>query len=317
MARWRLIPANGPLNGLTDVARRGLGSLGLFVQVRQLRERADRIKLAIPARRQPHRQVLELAQVHVDRERLVVRLHHRDRTGKLTSTFEQLPQPVVDVTHDRSVRAWPTDGREDGGVKRSTAIGHLVEMGEVATERLRLRDTDIGWPLEELWVTGDLLSLADTLESGSVVLVLDLPAEELPWLALHPVGEWVGDQLRLGKRPLRWCYRPLAWPVWNHDHQRLVRFWTASGSVDTDVIEALRSRRLDRLAVVEPSAHELVPQLREEVAVSRRHLRAVLDSYWDRSWRHEHEGYDDSPEDHLWRAATAVEDMLEALDDRS
>jgi len=32
-----------------------------------------------------------------------------------------------------------------------------LEMAEVATERLRLRDTDIGWPLEEL-----------------------------PWLALHP-----------------------------------------------------------------------------------------------------------------------------------
>jgi hypothetical protein len=31
-------------------------------------------------------------------------------------------------------------------VKRSTAIGRLVEMAEVASERMRFRDTDIGWP---------------------------------------------------------------------------------------------------------------------------------------------------------------------------
>ena len=194
-------------------------------------------------------------------------------------------------------------------------MAHLVEMGEVATERLRLRGTDIGWALEEMWVAGDLLGLTDTLEAGSVVLVLDLPAEELPWLALHPAAEWVGDQLRLGKRPMRWCYRPLVWPVWNHEHRRLAQFWSAAGGLDTTVIQALQSRRPDRLAVVEPSGDELAEQLREELAVSRRHLQAVLNRYWDREWRREHKGYNETPEDHLWRAATAVEDMLGTLDE--
>lgn len=86
-------------------------------------------------------------------------------------------EPVV--RRCSSVRAWPAVSGDDGAVKRSTAIGHLFEMAEVATERLRLRDTDIGWPLEEMWVTGDLLGFAETLEAGSVVVVLDLPAEEL------------------------------------------------------------------------------------------------------------------------------------------
>jgi hypothetical protein len=204
---------------------------------------------------------------------------------------------------------------DDGAVKRSTAIGHLVEMAEVATERLRLRDTEIGWPLEEMWVTGDLLDNADALDAGSVVLVLDVPPEELPWLALHPAGEWVGDQLRLGKRPMRWCYRPLAWPVWNHEQRRLVRFWSARGGLDTAAIEALRSRQLDGLRVVEPSDDELIEQLQEELAASRHHLRAVLDRYWDQGWRREHKSHDDSPEDHLWRAATAVEDIRDTLDE--
>jgi hypothetical protein len=57
------------------------------------------------------------------------------------------------------------------------------------------------------------LSLADTIDTGSLVLVLDVPPHEAPWLAINRAGEWAGDQLRLRKRPLLWCYRPLAWPV--------------------------------------------------------------------------------------------------------
>ncbi len=187
-------------------------------------------------------------------------------------------------------------------------------MAEVASDHLSLRDTNIGWPLEELWVTGELLTLADTLESGAVVLVLDAPADEMPWLAAHGSGEWVGERLRLGKRPILWCYRPRAWPAWNHDHRRVVRFWSATGGVDQDMLDALSSRRLDRLAVVAPTDAELRDQLQLELGVSRRHLRDVLDHYWDDRWRRRHGGYDESPEDHLWRAAQAVSDMYDALD---
>lgn len=146
------------------------------------------------------------------------------------------------------------------------------------------------------------------------MLVLDVAPEELPWLALHPDAEWVGGLLRLGKRPLFWCYRPLAWPVWNHEHRRLVRFWSATDGLDTGVIEALRTGDLHHLPVAQPSDHELTAQLGDELVVSRRHLRTVLDGYWDLGWRRQHKGADGSPEDHLWRAATAVEDMVDALD---
>ena len=199
-------------------------------------------------------------------------------------------------------------------MKRSTAIGHLVETGEVSSERLRFRGTDIGWPVEELWVTGDLLGLADAVDAGSVVVVLDVPSDEAPWLAINPAGEWAGDQLRLRKRPLPWCYRPLGWPVWNHQHRRLVRYWSAEAGLDDSVIDALRTRRLDRLDAVEPTAHELAHQLRDELPVSRTHLRTVVQRYWDRDWRRQHKGYDESPEDHLWRAAAAVTEMQDALD---
>jgi hypothetical protein len=200
-------------------------------------------------------------------------------------------------------------------VKRSTAIGHLVDTGEVSSEQLRFRGTDIGWPVEELWVTGDLLGPADTVDAGSVVLVLDVPPGVTPRLAINHAGEWAGDQLRLRKRPLLWCYRPLGWPVWNHQHRRLVRYWSADAGLDDTVIDALRTRRLDRLDVVEPTASELIGQLQAELLVSRAHLRTVVERYWDRDWRRENKGYDESPEDNLWRAAAAVSEMQDALDE--
>lgn len=63
-------------------------------------------------------------------------------------------------------------------------------MAEVATERMGLRDTDIGWPLEEMWVTGDLLGLADTLESGAVVLVpsTSRPTNCRGWPSIPPAN---------------------------------------------------------------------------------------------------------------------------------
>jgi hypothetical protein len=200
-------------------------------------------------------------------------------------------------------------------MKRQTALGHLTEIALEASQHLQFRDSEIGWPLEELWVTGELLGLADTVEVGSVVLVLDVPPEQMPWLALNGAGEWAGQQLRLGKRPLLWRYRPLAWPAWNHEHRRLVRFWSASSGLDDSVVDALRSRRLERVEVVQPSPPQLIRQLRRELPFSRRHLRETVARYWDRDWRREHKGFDASPEDHLWRASAAVSQILDALDE--
>ncbi|HEX2047621.1 MAG TPA: hypothetical protein VHF27_07650 [Acidimicrobiales bacterium] len=202
---------------------------------------------------------------------------------------------------------------ENRDVKRATAVGHLVEMAATADDRLRLREGDIGWPLQELWAGGELLEEHDQLEAGGVVLVLDLPPDELPWLAVHPSAEWVGAELRLGKRPFFWAYRPALWPVWNHRHRRLVRFWTARNGTDAAVLDALRERRLAGLPVAEPSAAQLVDQLRVELAASEAHLRSVVSSYWDPTWRRLQKGPDTSAEDQLWRAAQATVEIKDAL----
>jgi hypothetical protein len=100
--------------------------------------------------------------------------------------------------------------------------------------------------------------------------------------------------------------------VWNHEHRQLVRFWSAQDGTDDSVLHAVRTRRLDGLDVVEPTEADLRAQLEVELAASHRHLRTVLAGYWDREWRGAHRDAG-GPEDHLWRAATAVADIHDAL----
>jgi hypothetical protein len=101
--------------------------------------------------------------------------------------------------------------------------------------------------------------------------------------------------------------------VWNHEHRRLARF----GPRQTAWPRTSSRRCAPDGSITSPSPSDdaLVEQLREELTVSRGHLRTVLDDSWDRDWRREQSGYDRSPEDHLWRATTAVEDMRDALDE--
>ncbi len=171
----------------------------------------------------------------------------------------------------------------------------------------------MGWPLEELWVTGDLLEHRSELEAGSVVLVLDLPLQELPWLATHSAAEWVGAELRLGKGPFLWSYRPTLWPAWSQRHRRVARFWSARAGIDIAVLDALRDGRVDDVPIVEPSTDELGDQLRTEVDASGAHLRKVLAAYCYTDWRRLQKEPETSPEDQLWRAAQAAVEIADAL----
>jgi hypothetical protein len=197
-------------------------------------------------------------------------------------------------------------------MRYATAVGHLQTIGEEATSyHERLDGSPIPWPLAQLWVGGDLLDGPPELELTTIVLMLDEPAAEVPWLALNRGGEWVAGELRLPKLPVRWFYRPAAYPAWSHEVRRVVRFWS-EGHLDRDAIEGLRGSRFEQLNVVQPTPSELAAQVATDLADSRRHLAKVLDGYWDRKWRAEHKGLGASLDDHLWRAAQAVRELEEA-----
>ena len=156
------------------------------------------------------------------------------------------------------------------------------------------------------------LGEVENLEYGRVVLSVNLPADELSWLVDHPKAAWIAEDLRLGKRPFLWCYRPSVWPAWNAQHRRVVRFWSVGAGLDGHVVEALAEKRFNELAIVEPTRAGFVEQLQLEMVTSRQHLQAVLDGYWDQTWRRQHK-WGEGPEDHLWRAAEGLREIEEAL----
>jgi hypothetical protein len=196
-------------------------------------------------------------------------------------------------------------------VKRSTAIRHLVEMAGVATARANLTQSAVEWPLCAMCIAGHLLERTEEVDHATVVLMIDLPPDELPWLSVHPTGEWVGEQLRLGKRPMLWSYRPASWPAWTYRDRQVARFWSSSNGLESGLIDQLRSGVAADL--IEPGQDELIEQIGVELEVSKAHLRSILDQYWDRDWRRSNRHHT-SPEDQLWRAATALTELEDALD---
>lgn len=194
----------------------------------------------------------------------------------------------------------------------SRAIDHLREMADLAGG-WELMDGRVDWPLRELWAAGPLLDCPAELEVGTVLLRLDVPAEGMPWLAWQRAGEHVGHVLRLEKRPYLWAYRPSAWPVWNARDRRVLRVASREDGVDIEVLDALSERRLEALPIIEPTPTEFAHQLRTELGVSGRHLRHVLDHFWDRPYfRGERDSW---RADQLWRAAQGVREIEDALAD--
>jgi hypothetical protein len=187
---------------------------------------------------------------------------------------------------------------------------HLVELADAANEIVAVGIGDFQAPLVEMWVAGELLDGADELDVGELILLFDIPPDELPWLSLHPTASWIAERMRLGKRPIRWVDRPSAWPSWNCRNARVARIWTARDGLDEAAIEALQAGRA--LDVVAPDPDAFVAQCQVELDVAMAHLRSVVARYWDHDWRRDHR-YDSAPEDHLWRAAQAVIDLDAAI----
>lgn len=200
-------------------------------------------------------------------------------------------------------------------MRRSTAVAQIEHVVDAADEVHRLAGHGFDVPLAELWVGGAILEPTDRIAAYDVVIVLDAPAEEVTWLTLHPTGKWIADRLRLTKLPAVWFLRPVAQPVHNHRLPVLIRVWTTAGP-DRHAIDRLRRGELAPTDLsMPPDDVQLAAQLQAELAQCRRHLATVLDSYHDHDWRRDHKGFGVYPEDHLWRAAQAVRELTDALDD--
>lgn len=197
-----------------------------------------------------------------------------------------------------------------GRMRRDTAIKQLRRLAELCGTAHLPPDEPV---LLEAYAYGDILDPAtDELDVVRVALVLDLPADEVTWLALPTVNVWLDRHLRLDSVPVRALKRPAVWPVWNHVIRRPVRIWSLEGGTDDAALAALTNRDVESLRLPAPSRDEEAEQLAEELNASLVHLRRVQDSYFEREWRSTHKGFGVYPEDHLWHAVEGYLDLLDA-----
>jgi hypothetical protein len=194
-------------------------------------------------------------------------------------------------------------------MKRTTAVGHLQHIGEEASRYAEVQPD--GWPLDSMWIADEILDAPDTLNVATVLLLVDVPVEDLPWRSLNQVEWAISGTLRIPKLPIWQHGRPSSWPAWNAENRRVRRFWSISDGTDMHVIDTLRAGT--SLDPIEVEPYVFVEQMQTELRVSSAHLATVLDEYWEHDWRREHQGYGIHPEDHLWRAAYGLQQIEAAL----
>lgn len=200
----------------------------------------------------------------------------------------------------------------DQRMRRSTAVAQVERMVDAASEIHTLNEHGIDVPLREVWVGGAILQPGDRIDSYDVALALDAPADEVTWRALDPAGAWIADRLRLTKMPVVWFVCPAGRPPHDTQMRGMLRVWSTAGT-DHGAIDRLRR---DDPALADAATPADAAQLATELAACRRRLATVLDSFHDRDWRREHTGRGVYPEDHLWRAAQAVRELTDAIEDR-
>ena len=172
------------------------------------------------------------------------------------------------------------------------------------------------WPSEkplllEAYAFGDVLSGTDPLDCVEIVLVLNLPPQEVVWGSTPHGTAWLADRLRVSKGGFCYWWRSHLDPVWNHYVREPVRFWSQDGP-DENVLHALAERRFADLPRQVPS-----PAARQDQTIAERdgalnHLREIRAAYWDNDWRREHRGLGRYPEHDLWEAVDAYLELRDA-----
>jgi hypothetical protein len=172
------------------------------------------------------------------------------------------------------------------------------------------------WPPEEpllleAYAFGDVLRGADPLDCVEIVLVLNLPPQEVVWGSTPHGTAWLADRLRISKGGFCYWWRSHLDPVWNHYVREPVRFWSQDGP-DQDVLQALTERRFADLPRQVPSLAARHDQIAGELDGALSHLREIRAAYWDNDWRREHRGLGRYPEHELWEAVDGYLELRDA-----
>lgn len=193
------------------------------------------------------------------------------------------------------------------------AVEKLRILADACSDLLR-------FPVEEpflraAYIYGDVLAGKDPLEAPELLLVVNLPATDLPWAAEPEDCRWLADWLKLDKLGYLYRFRSREDPVTNPRVREAVRFWSLDGP-DDDVLQALAERRFGDLPRVVMDEESLPRQRAAELRAALDSLRETCDRYWEPDWRRAHRGHGRYPENTLWDAVFGYLELLDAAGER-
>jgi hypothetical protein len=200
---------------------------------------------------------------------------------------------------------------EDGRMKWVRAMHHLESLAQTCADMATRPSSIFPLRVNQLWVVGDLLGPPRDLETVTVALCVDLPAEDVAWWSEPPGTQHWANATRLAKSPVLVWWRSVHAPVWNHRIERPALVWDNVDGVREDALAALRDGRGETVRLAAPDENVLRARLEDEMTVSLRALRACTRTYEERRWS---PGKLEPFADALWRASDGYLDILDALD---
>ena len=164
-----------------------------------------------------------------------------------------------------------------------------------------------------LWAVGDILGPPrDDLETVTVALCVDLPAEEVPWLGEPSGAQHWANATGLARQPIHVWWRSANAPVWNHRIQDPVLLWEAEEGIRGDALTALRDGRGEELRSTShdarPTADEVRDRLADEMAVSLAAIHSAVQDYGEQRWAPGAHPFSDA----LWHASKGYLDLFDA-----
>ena len=160
-----------------------------------------------------------------------------------------------------------------------------------------------------LWTFGEVLDCRRDLDYLCVVLAVDLPIGDVPWLCAPAGAEHWSHAAGLAHKPLAATWRTSRAPLWNHHIRGPLLIWDASAGAAAAALPALAAGTAQSLRLPEPAPAQLACRLEAELSVSLRALESTTAAYEQRRFS---PGKRQAVADALWHASAGYLDVLVA-----
>jgi hypothetical protein len=201
-------------------------------------------------------------------------------------------------------------------MKWSRAVHHLEEVAVRCADMATRPATIFPLRVTALWTFGEVLTSRDDLDCVRILLTVDLPVDEVPWLCPPAGAEHWSHATGLSKNPVTAIWRSSRAPLWNHEIRGPLLIWSEAcgpdepGDIASDALSALRDGTAEALRLPEPAPAEMASRLEAELEVSRRALESITATYERRRFS---PGKLEPVADALWRAGAGYLDVLGAV----